>query len=43
MAVLETQDEVLGYIEKTLVFYRDHGAKSERFFKTLARLGDGRI
>ena len=38
-AVFETADEVLAYIEKVLTFYRDHGEKGERFFKTLARLG----
>lgn len=38
-ATFATPDEVLAYIEKVLVFYRDHGEKGERFFKTLARLG----
>ena len=38
-ATFATSDEVLAYIEKVLVFYRDRGEKGERFFKTLARLG----
>ena len=43
MVVVETPDEVLSYIEKVLVYYRDHGKKGERFFKTLARLGPGLV
>jgi len=36
---LATEAEVLDYVEKVLTFYRDHGEKGERFFKTRARLG----
>jgi dissimilatory sulfite reductase (desulfoviridin) alpha/beta subunit len=37
--VLKDEESVLGFIERTLVFYRDHGEPGERFFKTLARIG----
>ncbi len=37
--VLESEDEVLAFIERTLTFYRDNGEPCERFFKTLARIG----
>ena len=43
VAVFETADEVLSYVEKVLTFYRDRGEKGERLFKTLARLGVGTI
>lgn len=36
---LKTSEEVLDYIERVLTFYRDHGEKGERFFKTIDRLG----
>lgn len=39
VAVLATETEVLEYVEKILVFYRDQGKPGERLFKTLARLG----
>lgn len=34
-----SEDEVLDFVEKVLVFYCDHAQKGERFFKTLDRLG----
>lgn len=37
VAVLKTEDEVVAFVEKTLVFYRDNGQPGERYFKTLAR------
>ncbi len=37
--VLESEEEVLGFIDRTLAFYRDNGQPGERFFKTLARIG----
>ena len=36
---LESEDEVLSFIERTLSFYRDNGQAGERFFKTLERIG----
>ena len=38
-AILDSEDAVLAFIERTLVFYRDNGQAGERFFKTLARIG----
>ena len=37
--VLESEDEVLSFIDRTLSFYRDNGQPGERFFKTLERIG----
>ena len=37
--VLESEDEVLSFIDRTLCFYRDNGQPGERFFKTLGRIG----
>ena len=37
--VLESENEVLSFIERTLSFYRDNGQAGERFFKTLERIG----
>ena len=37
--VLESEDEVLSFIDRTLSFYRDNGQAGERFFKTLERIG----
>ena len=37
--VLESEDEVLAFIDRTLSFYRDNGQAGERFFKTLERIG----
>ena len=37
--VLESEDEVLSFIDRTLCFYRDNGQPGERFFKTLERIG----
>ena len=36
---LESEDEVLSFIDRTLSFYRDNGQAGERFFKTLERIG----
>jgi len=38
-AMFATEDEVLEYVEKVLVFYRDNGQPGERFFKTFTRFG----
>ncbi|MBR1589012.1 MAG: (4Fe-4S)-binding protein [Kiritimatiellae bacterium] len=40
-ALLPDEESVLDFIEKTLEFYRANGQPGERFFKTLARVGDG--
>ena len=37
--VLEDDESVLAFIERTLAFYRDNGEAGERFYKTLARIG----
>lgn len=37
--VFETEDDVLAFIERVLVFYRDKGESGERFYKTLERIG----
>ena len=37
--ILESEDAVLAFIERTLAFYRDNGQAGERFFKTLERIG----
>ena len=37
--VLNSEKDVLAFVEKVLTFYRDNGQPGERFFKTLARLG----
>lgn len=37
--ILKSEEEVLGFVERVLCFYRDNGAAGERFFKTLARIG----
>ena len=37
--VLESEDQVLDFIDRTLAFYRDNGQPGERFYKTLARIG----
>ena len=37
--VFESEESVLSYIEKVLVFYRDTGLPGERFFKTMERIG----
>ena len=37
--VLESEEEVLSFIDRTLSFYRDNGQPGERFFKTLERIG----
>ena len=37
--ILESEDEVLSFIDRTLSFYRDNGQAGERFFKTLERIG----
>ena len=37
--VLEDDESVLAFIERTLAFYRDNGETGERFYKTLARIG----
>ena len=39
MFVLEREDEVLSFIDRTLSFYRDNGQVGERFFKKLERIG----
>ena len=38
VATFSTEDEVLAFVEKALVFYRDNGLPGERFFKTMARV-----
>ena len=37
--ILDSEDAVLGFIDRTLAFYRDNGQAGERFFKTLERIG----
>ena len=37
--ILEDDDSVLSFIERTLAFYRDNGQSGERFYKTLERIG----
>lgn len=37
--ILEDEESVLSFIERTLKFYRDNGQPGERFFKTLDRIG----
>ena len=37
--LLESEEAVLDFIERTLAFYRDNGQAGERFFKTLERIG----
>jgi len=37
--ILDSEDAVLDFIERTLAFYRDNGQAGERFFKTLQRIG----
>ena len=37
--ILDSENEVLDFIERTLSFYCDNGQVGERFFKTLERIG----